>query len=466
MYHSIYFAPSPEVFQSGIIDKNETDRQKVIDIWEDWHLVSSSRPLFLPPKLKDSYVDIPGGDGALDLSEVLTGTPVYSNRTGSWDLYVMNGYWDWVDAYSTIMNYLHGQRMYAILEDDKAHYYEGRFTVNTWRSDPSYSRITINYNVDPYKYTVLQNEWYWNPFDFGAPLDDNINTDADYGQWLEANRKGNTALMGHTYHHENTINGVDLLSPENESTARISANDFQLAFGGGAIPDYQNMTVAGTLETVVKGIGKKITPTFEAALPSTTVNSVTYVDTWNYSGLNGKTHVGWQTQSQAEDFRVGDYAPVKPAETISEGMLQSATLYLTIDGTTYTIPLHTEANDSLNSGAYALFGTVPNTDPTPKVKPYVICVPNELSDTPAGTYFKRESGDTWTKAELTWTQTPDTTYGVTVQQIYPDGTSTERFQIPYGGKVYIPGILIVDGANTLIFRGCGTVTMNYRGASL
>ena len=31
--------------------------------WEDWHLVPTSRPLFLPPKQKKSITDIPGGDG-------------------------------------------------------------------------------------------------------------------------------------------------------------------------------------------------------------------------------------------------------------------------------------------------------------------------------------------------------------------------------------------------------------------
>lgn len=442
MYHSIYFAPSPEIFQSGIIDKNEADRQKVIDIWEDWHLVSSSRPLFLPPKLKESYIDIPGGDGALDLSEVLTGTPVYSNRTGSWDLYVMNGYWDWVDAYSTIMNYLHGQRMYAILEDDKTHYYEGRFTVNTWRSDPSYSRITINYNVDPYKYTILQNDWYWNPFDFGAPLDGNDgSTAAGYGAWLEETGKGNTELMGYTYKHDNI---------ESEFEARVNKNelDFQLAFDGGTIPDYQNMVVAGTLEKVVKGIGKKITPTFEATIPSTVSGTVTYVDTWNYSGRNGRTHVGWQSQSEAVDFRVGDYAPIS-------GLMQTATIKLD-DGDAIALTIDTSGYNS-ETGVYALKNDG---------RIYAVCVPSELSDTPAGTYIRRASGDTWTKAVLTWKQTPDTTYGITVQQVFDDGTSTERFQIPTGGKVYIPGILITYGDNKLVFNGYGTVTMNYRGASL
>ena len=33
------------------------------------------------------------------------------------------------------MDYLHGQTMRAILEDDPEYFYEGRFTVNAWKSE-------------------------------------------------------------------------------------------------------------------------------------------------------------------------------------------------------------------------------------------------------------------------------------------------------------------------------------------
>lgn len=131
MYHSITFG-----------NKNT---------WEDWHLVPSSRPVFNPPALKEKYLDIPGGDGNIDLTEALTGYPVYQNRTGSVEFIVMNDYWPWQEAYSAICDYIHGQRMKAVLEDDPDYYYEGRFKVNKWKSDKDYSKITIDYNVSPYK---------------------------------------------------------------------------------------------------------------------------------------------------------------------------------------------------------------------------------------------------------------------------------------------------------------------------
>lgn len=140
MYHSITFG-----------NKNT---------WEDWHLVPSSRPVVNPPKPKTQYVDIPGADGSIDLTESLAGRPVFSDREGSFDFIVLNDFnidnydYNWVDVYTSIMQYLHGRHMTMILEDDPNYYYEGRFTVNNWKSDANNSTITIDYVLSPYKYSV------------------------------------------------------------------------------------------------------------------------------------------------------------------------------------------------------------------------------------------------------------------------------------------------------------------------
>lgn len=140
MYHSITFG-----------DKNT---------WTDWHLVPSSRPVINPPKPKVQYVDIPGADGSIDITESLAGRPVFEDREGSLEFIVLNDFnvdnynYNWIDVYTSIMQYLHGRRMKMILEDDPNYYYDGRFTVNSWKSDQNNSTITIDYRVSPYKYEV------------------------------------------------------------------------------------------------------------------------------------------------------------------------------------------------------------------------------------------------------------------------------------------------------------------------
>lgn len=135
MYHSITFG-----------DKNT---------WDDWHLIPTSRPVFSPPPLKSKYIDIPGGDGEADLTELLTGTPKFGNRTGSFEFVVANDYLSWEVAYSIIMNYLHGKRMHAILEDEPGYYYDGRFTISEWRSNKNFATISIDYSVGPHKQAVV-----------------------------------------------------------------------------------------------------------------------------------------------------------------------------------------------------------------------------------------------------------------------------------------------------------------------
>lgn len=154
MYHSI-----------TIGDKNT---------WADWYLIPSSRPVFNPPKPKTKYVDIPGGDGKLDLSTVLTGDIAYDTREGSLEFIVDNGQLSdykaslWATLYSQIMDYLHGKLLTATLEDELNFYYEGRFSVNSWKSDEHNSKIVIDYVLSPYKlesYSSLE-DWVWDSFNF------------------------------------------------------------------------------------------------------------------------------------------------------------------------------------------------------------------------------------------------------------------------------------------------------------
>ena len=136
--------------------------------WDDWHIVPSSRPLIAAPTVKTSFISLPGGDGSLDLTEVLAGRPTYERRTGSWEFIVMNDYGDWATRYSEIMAYLQGKEYRIIFDDDPDYYYQGRLSVNEWRSEAYWSRIVINYNVDPYKRNVdgFGANWLWDPFNF------------------------------------------------------------------------------------------------------------------------------------------------------------------------------------------------------------------------------------------------------------------------------------------------------------
>lgn len=135
--------------------------------WKDWKIVPTSRPVFLPPSVKTVTVDIPGADGILDMTESLTGEVQYNNRTGSVEFQVENRN-SWYDVYSDIMDFIHGQQMKAILDDEPVYYYTGRFSVNEWKSEQYRSKIVIDYNVEPYKMEMFSSleDWEWDSFNF------------------------------------------------------------------------------------------------------------------------------------------------------------------------------------------------------------------------------------------------------------------------------------------------------------
>lgn len=147
MYHSIDF--KVEYVSSGV--------SKVLEYntFEDFHIVPTSRPVFTMPDVKTKTIEVPGANGIIDLSEALTGYPVYANRSGSFKFAVLNDIEDWTEIYSKVANALHGKKAKAVLEDDPDWYYEGRWSVGSLDSpsNGTWSSIDLAYNVSPFKYS-------------------------------------------------------------------------------------------------------------------------------------------------------------------------------------------------------------------------------------------------------------------------------------------------------------------------
>lgn len=141
-----------------------------MNTWTDWHLIPASRPTMAMPGFTTKYVEIPGRDGSIDLSEYLVKRPVYGDRSGSFEFYVDHeGEPDWIGLWRRISTFIHGQKMKMCLGDDPHWFYEGRFSINEFRSDPNWSTMTINYQVGPYKYSIWRQGYediVWDTFNF------------------------------------------------------------------------------------------------------------------------------------------------------------------------------------------------------------------------------------------------------------------------------------------------------------
>lgn len=108
-----------------------------------------------PPEPKTYTVDIPGGDGVIDLTQSLTGDVAYKNRQQTFIFMVVNP--DSFERVKTdVSNFLHGKGFDYQITMDPGYTYHGRFTVieydHTLYSYPGLvGTFSIKIDADPYK---------------------------------------------------------------------------------------------------------------------------------------------------------------------------------------------------------------------------------------------------------------------------------------------------------------------------
>ena len=106
-------------------------------------------PYMLPmPAIQTNYVEIPGRDGSLDLTEGF-GRVRYSDRSLALTFYALGSY---DAAVSEFINDVHGRRMQLVFGKDSDFYYVGRISVDGLEKRDGYCAITVNVTAEPYKY--------------------------------------------------------------------------------------------------------------------------------------------------------------------------------------------------------------------------------------------------------------------------------------------------------------------------
>lgn len=113
---------------------------------------------FSAPEQKTEYWDIPGRNGLLDASTVLTdGEPVYNNRTLTATFECSEGTrLERESMIGTMVNWLDGWRMNITLPDDPLHYITGRVHVKRLYNDPAHASVQVTAICDPWRYNVAE----------------------------------------------------------------------------------------------------------------------------------------------------------------------------------------------------------------------------------------------------------------------------------------------------------------------
>ena len=123
------------------------------DTYAEYGLLLASKSISLP-EVRTNMIDVPGRDGLLDASEVLTGEVTYKNRTITLKLSgvdTVSGK-KWPATISDFCNKVHGKRVKVTFPEDTAHYYSGRCSVGQVELVKMMQTIPVTVNCDPWKY--------------------------------------------------------------------------------------------------------------------------------------------------------------------------------------------------------------------------------------------------------------------------------------------------------------------------
>lgn len=98
-----------------------------------------------PPAIKENYVDIAGGNSAIDLTEAVGGVAFEDGKISfKFTLYD-------AENKETMKNDLHGKRLKIFLEREPEYYYEGRISVTSEAQTGNIYELCMEARVNPYK---------------------------------------------------------------------------------------------------------------------------------------------------------------------------------------------------------------------------------------------------------------------------------------------------------------------------
>ena len=123
------------------------------DTYTEYGLLLASKSISLP-EVRTNMIDVPGMDGLLDASEVLTGEVTYKNRTITLKLTgvdTVSGK-KWPATISDFCNKVHGKRVKITFPEDTAHFYSGRCSVGKVGLVKMMQTIPVTVDCDTWKY--------------------------------------------------------------------------------------------------------------------------------------------------------------------------------------------------------------------------------------------------------------------------------------------------------------------------
>lgn len=128
-----------------------------VDLTKRYQMVLLDGFTLSPPEPKTYTVDIPGGDGTIDLTEALMGDVAYSNRSQEFNFIIpfLKSEQSFEYTKRIVTNFLHGKSYDYTMTMDPGYTYHGRFTITDFTHDAYQeglcANITVDVDAEPYK---------------------------------------------------------------------------------------------------------------------------------------------------------------------------------------------------------------------------------------------------------------------------------------------------------------------------
>ena len=118
--------------------------------YDDLYLICTKKTIG-SPTVKESTVEVEGGDGVLDYTEYF-GDVKYSNRQLRFEFESLVPQSQFPELYSAVLDALHGKKVQIVLDEDSDFYYVGRLSVSDFTNNRGIGSIKVDCDCDPYKY--------------------------------------------------------------------------------------------------------------------------------------------------------------------------------------------------------------------------------------------------------------------------------------------------------------------------
>jgi hypothetical protein len=160
---------------------------------KDWGMAIGNNNYIGEPEQETYYIDVPGTNAFLDMSEALTGEPVYKSRPINVTLGGLRPRMKWDHIVSDVRNKVHGRECKIIFDNDIDHYWIGRVYIEGFDRVRELGTLQLNIpKAEPYKYDLQSSSerWLWDSFSFEHGVIRTIGTLVVNGEYRQLIPKG------------------------------------------------------------------------------------------------------------------------------------------------------------------------------------------------------------------------------------------------------------------------------------